>query len=252
MAMTKFLLPFVVLAARVEASGDRAFSAAEALAVQGEANLTSEAEVELLFAAQVEALGDWVSEAEALAVQGEAANLTHDHSSGTVYIIRHGEKDDHGCESSKGMDRANNMYNVFKSKFSVPKWVYAWKYDHGTCQRCEETAKPIAKKIGMSPDTHHGDSDCHSGSGKCQHFADAIKRRFSHSNPVLVVAEHCHIKYICEGLGVHEHDIPHWSDSDYDSVYVLKFSGGKVSLSHSHQGQHPHLTEDDLTADMVV
>merc|ERR1712178_639448 len=95
----------------------------------------------------------------------------------------------------------------------------------------------MGSKIGMSPDMHHGEHDCHHGRGQCKGFADAIISRLSHSNPVLVVSEHEHIQYILEGLGMSSSSIPHWSNSDYDSVYVVEFFAGQISFTHSHQGR---------------
>jgi len=153
--------------------------------------------------------------------------------SGTLYIVRHGEKGSDGCENSKGMKRANNMYDVFRSKFQVPGYVYAYHYS-SQCERAEQTATPIAKKIGMSgPDKHYGHHEC-SSSG-CSKFANAITSRLSKTSVVLAVLEHQKPKNLAEALGVHSSELPHWSYSDFDSVWELKFSGGKPSFSHHHQ-----------------
>ena len=169
-------------------------------------------------------------------------------TSGTVYFIRHGEKKSaKGCESSKGLKRADNMYSVFKSKFNVPDFVYAWKYGSADeCERCEQTAKPIAKKIGMDPQMHHGEHDCQKKWGGCTAIADAIKKKLSDHKYVLFVSEHVHIQYIVHDLGVPKSQIPEWKSSDYDSVYKLKFSGSKVSFSVHKQGQSLEDEEDVL------
>jgi hypothetical protein len=165
-----------------------------------------------------------------------AHNLTSEatSSSSIVYLIRHGEKDSKGCESSKGLKRADNMYSVFKSKFSLPAYVFAYKYDMGECQRCKQTVDPIAKKLGVSVDFTQGAKDCKCHWGECTSFAKAIEKETS-KGPVLVAAEHVHIKYIAYDLGVPKDKIPSWSNSDYDSVYVITISGGKASLKHEYQ-----------------
>lgn len=160
---------------------------------------------------------------------------------GIVYIIRHGEKDSKGCESDQGMTRANNMFDVFSKKFDVPGYVFAYTYE-GTesweCQRCEQTARPIANKIGMSPDTTYGTDDCScSHWGQCTVYANAVMDKLSTHDVVMVVAEHQHIPYIAYGLGASQSEIPDWSGRDYDTVFKLKYSGGKVTFSVDKQGQ---------------
>jgi len=161
--------------------------------------------------------------------------------SGTVYVIRHGEFGSDGCtsSSSKGWKRAESLPEVFKNKFSMPEYVYAWQYEPNTCQRCNETATPIANKVGMSkPDINHGYMDC--TSKHCMDVANAIKSRLASSNPVLVVSEHIHIQFIIESLGMNANDIPYWPGNVFDWVYTLEFSEGNlVSFTKSDEGPTP-------------
>jgi len=154
--------------------------------------------------------------------------------SATVYLIRHGEKDSKGCESSTGLKRAANMYDVFKSKFSLPSYVFAYKYSGSECQRCKQTVDPIAKKLGVSVDFDHGAHNCKREWGSCTKFTSAIKKETS-KGPVLVASEHGHIQYLAHDLGVPKDDIPYWKGSDYDSVYVVTLSGDKATLQHKYQ-----------------
>jgi len=167
-------------------------------------------------------------------VGGDARKAEHHHhhhhaKDGLIYLIRHGEKDSHGCESATGLKRAANLYDVFKTKFSLPSYVFAYKYD-GECQRCKQTVDPIAHKLGLSVDFTHG---ARQGEGKG--FANAIKNEASKGKTVLVASEHNHIQYIANDIGVPKNEIPHWHGSDYDSVYVVTLSGDKASLVHKHQ-----------------
>jgi hypothetical protein len=170
--------------------------------------------------------------AAAAAAQNSTSEATS--SSSIVYLIRHGEKDSEGCESPVGLKRADNMYNVFESRFSLPAYVFAYKYQQGVCQRCNQTVQPIAKKLGVSVDLDHGANDCHMSWGKCSGFAKAIQKETS-KGPVLVAAEHVHIQYIAYDLGVPKDTIPSWKSSDYDSVYVVTISGGSARLKHEYQ-----------------
>lgn len=148
-------------------------------------------------------------------------NLTNP-TSGTVYLVRHGEKDSKGCESNIGMRRANNMYDVMKSKFEVPSYVFAYHYSGSECQRCDQTARPIAKKIGMDPDTHYGHHECSThGWGNCGEWADAVKAKLSSHSVVFVVAEHRHINPLAYDLGVSSSKLHDWSGSDYNTVYKV-------------------------------
>jgi hypothetical protein len=154
--------------------------------------------------------------------------------SNTVYLIRHGEKDSKGCESATGLKRADNMYDVFKAKFNLPSYVFAFKYSGSECQRCKQTVDPIAKKLGVSVDFTQGSHTCGRGWGECKTFAAAVKKEMS-TGPVLVAAEHGHIQYLANDLGVSKDDIPYWKGSDYDSVYVVTISGGRATLEHKYQ-----------------
>lgn len=163
-------------------------------------------------------------------------NLTSG-ADGTVYLIRHGEKDSDGCESSTGLQRGDNLYDCFASKFDVPEWVYAFKYNCDTCQRCEQTVHAISKAIGMSgPDMSYGAHDCKREWGSCTSWADAIMSKLSKHPVVLVAAEHGHIQYLAHDLGVAKADIPDWPGKDYDTVLKLKFSNSKLVFSVDKQG----------------
>merc|ERR1712097_116557 len=79
-------------------------------------------------------------------------------SDGTVYIIRHGEKNWRGCLSSEGQARAKNIVNVFNgTDFGVPKYIFANWYDipfH--CERCKQTVTPISQALAINIDMTHG------------------------------------------------------------------------------------------------
>jgi len=180
----------------------------------------------------------------ALAAEVTANNKSTSGVSGIVYIIRHGEKNSDGCESDQGMTRANNMYNVFKEKFDVPEYVFAYNYEGSEswiCQRCEQTARPIASHIGMSgPDTSYGTDECSSTDwGRCTVYANAVLDKLSNHDVVMVVAEHQHIPFIAYDLGASQEEIPDWSGRNYDTVFKLKYLNGEVTFTVDEQGQFP-------------
>ena len=158
---------------------------------------------------------------------------------GTVYMIRHGEKDSEGCESSKGMERANALHDIFKSNFQLPDFIYAYHYTHD-CQRTTQTITPLAKSLGLTVDTHHGsDSDA---------AVKAFVHRLSSDKVIVACWEHEHIPKVAAAFGVPSHNIPHWSGSDYDSVFIFTIKSGKlVDFKVSAEHFHPKvdLQDDD-------
>jgi len=189
--------------------------------------------VHLLSLLLVSSVASVAASNSSVASVAESNSFDHFHH---IYLIRHGEKKSNGCESATGMERAHNLYDVFKERFQIPSQLFAFKYHAGECQRCKETVEPIAKKLDVKVDFHHGDNDCHMKFGECQKFADSVKRHAS-QGVVLVVAEHRHMEYLVYDLGVPQHSIPHWHNSDYDSVFVVKISGDHATLEHKYQTQ---------------
>merc|ERR1711871_498245 len=133
-----------------------------------------------------------------------------------VYLIRHGEKDSHGCLSHDGQKRSKNLVELFKDggKFSKPKSLYAYHYPLFTCQRCKQMLTPISQSLDKSIDFNYGSSP--------DKASDAMKKSLKDSKaPVLAAWEHEHIHDLAKKLGAK--DVPKWKDSDYDTVYVLTF-----------------------------
>ena len=160
---------------------------------------------------------------------------------GTIYMIRHGEKDSKGCESTKGMERANALHSIFKSKFQLPDFIYAYHYTHD-CQRTTQTITPLAKSLGLTVDTHHGsDSDA---------AVKAFVSRLSSDKVIVACWEHNHILKVAQSFGVAPSKIPSWSGRDYDTVFVFTIKSGKlVDFKVSHEGFHPQL---DSSGDEVA
>jgi len=167
---------------------------------------------------------------------------------GLVYLIRHAEKTwALGCLSDKGEARAQNLLRVFGGEpsrshdaFLAPTSIFAnWYQDPTACEVCSRTVTPLALHLGLPVNTMHGGEHFAWGSGGGNAgAAEAMKKSLqAMGGPVLAVWDHRNIKYLAEALGVGKRRIPDWKDSNYDSVYVLKFNrdGALVSFSEAHQ-----------------
>eukprot|EP00929_Paragymnodinium_shiwhaense_P109322 TRINITY_DN75731_c0_g1_i1.p1 TRINITY_DN75731_c0_g1~~TRINITY_DN75731_c0_g1_i1.p1 ORF type:complete len:223 (+),score=18.87 TRINITY_DN75731_c0_g1_i1:95-670(+) len=153
-------------------------------------------------------------------------------SAGTVYVTRHGEKVWLlGCLNGQGEARAKHLVNVFDGKaFQKPKYIFAnWYDDPIDCERCNQTATPLAKSLGLKIDlTHGGEKPGRGPNGGNAGAATAIKRELqSTGGPVLAVWEHVNIQYLTQELGVAASAIPKWPGSDYDTIYVFEFDAGQ-------------------------
>lgn len=191
---------------------------------------------------------------------------------GTVYMIRHGEKqsrsssnsafrshlrsplslpvdlihehrvrdrDSKGCESSKGMERAHALHDIFKDKFHLPDYIYAYHYSH-ECQRTTQTITPLAESLGLEVDVmaHADDS-----AGAVKEFIS----RLSSADNIVACWEHNHILKVAESFGVPSHKIPSWHGSNYDTVFIFTIKSGKlVDFKVSAEDFHSKLDVEDV------
>jgi hypothetical protein len=160
----------------------------------------------------------------------------------TVYVIRHGEKNWMlGCLSAQGQQRASALPGIFNGKpsgshetFATPGALFANHYDDGIdCERCKQTLTPISQSLGLPIIFDYGYSKKLGGN---QAAAEAILRFTQNTTTVLVAWEHVNIQFLVANLGVDKSLIPHWKDSDYDTVYKLTFeAGGSPFFLVSHE-----------------
>eukprot|EP00912_Choanoflagellata_sp_UC4_P002204 UC4_evm5s1393 len=160
----------------------------------------------------------------------------------TVYMIRHGEKKStFGCLNDQGLARARAICNIFDGMpsplhetFETPQALYANHYDDPIdCERCRQTLLPISQHLRLPINFNYGYT---SKLGGNQRAADAIRLHTHNTTNILVAWEHVNIKYLTADLGVDRNSIPTWSGSDFDTVYILRFTDGTLhSFSIAHE-----------------
>ena len=152
-------------------------------------------------------------------------------NSSTVYIIRHGEKTwTLGCLDARGEARARSLAGVFNGApsrthetFFTPRALFANHYDDGVdCERCKQTLMPISAALNETIIFKFGYPKKLGGN---QLAAEAILETATAAGVVLVAWEHVNIQYLTAALGVDRAKIPAWPGDDFDTVYVLRFTG---------------------------
>ena len=86
------------------------------------------------------------------------------------------------------------------------------------CERCKQTLEPIAAALNLPLIFDYGYPAKLGGNLLA---ASAIRNASLAAGVVLVAWEHLNIQYLTADLGVPTAKIPHWEDSDYDTVYTL-------------------------------
>jgi hypothetical protein len=160
-------------------------------------------------------------------------------ATGTVYIIRHGEKQHDGCLSPTGHERAKAVVNMFNGKPSdwhetldTPKALFAHRYvTH--CERTNQTLQPIAEALNLVVNTEHGgnkDSSPGVGGGNTG-AAEAIKDALmAGQNPVLVAWESLNMPWLIKDLGTFE--FPIYPQGQFDKLYIVELTDGVVTCFH--------------------
>jgi hypothetical protein len=166
---------------------------------------------------------------------------------GSIYIIRHGEKNSAGDLSTTGKNRAKFIATIFPgSEYNKPSALFAGHYSGGTPQRTLHTIEPTADKLGLEVDNSLQNSD-HSGAAKT-FLAEAQQ-----GNVVLAAWEHCNIRKLCYALASEsmcdnafmrnaKSDCDWWEkcsgcSDHYDGVVSLTVKNGKVTVVEHH---HEH------------
>jgi len=170
---------------------------------------------------------------------------------GSIYIIRHGEKNSKGDLSDTGEKRAKYIATIFPgSEFNKPGALFAGHYSHGTPQRTLHTVQPTADHLHLKVDDSIKNED-HSGAAK------AFLKEAAKGKVVLAAWEHCNIRKTCYALASEsmcdkafmrhaKSDCGWWEDCDgcsdhYDGVVILTVKHGKVTaVEHHHEDFHHH------------
>ena len=148
-----------------------------------------------------------------------------------VVIIRHGEKSHTGKNlSCKGENRARLLAAVLHQKFDIPDYLYVpsiREKESDSHLRMFETIIPFAVKYDLNINSTFS-WDEYSG------IADQVLQK---SGTVLMVWEHNAIPALAAALGVS--NPPAWKPKDYDSIWVITYTGGKALLTIEREGIVP-------------
>ncbi len=151
------------------------------------------------------------------------------------YVVRHGEKTwAAGCLSDAGERRASMLASVFNGTAAPPahgalhppSLVFANRYgDPIDCQRCVQTASPIAKQLGLVVNDTYGFPRKFGGNeAAASAIASSLSGAACQSRTpcaALVVWEHVNIRPLVLQLGADPDAVPHrWASDDFDTVSV--------------------------------
>ena len=149
-----------------------------------------------------------------------------------VVIIRHGEKPDNGDNlDCQGLNRAMALPKVLFTKFGIAKEIYIPTVNAGSktkSARMFQTITPYAVKYGLDINSSYDTEDYK------QLAKDVLQQR----GTVILVWEHNAIPHIAKALGVQE-DIRDWPNNDYDSIWIITYQKGKVTLTADKEGLTP-------------
>jgi hypothetical protein len=149
-----------------------------------------------------------------------------------VVIIRHGEKPDNGDNlNCQGLNRAMALPKVLFTKFGVANEIYIPTVNAGAktkSARMFQTITPYAVKYNLDINSSYDTED----------YKNVAKDVLQQRGTVIIVWEHHAIPHIAKALGVQE-DIKDWSDSDFDSIWIITYKKGKVTLTADKEGLNP-------------
>lgn len=172
----------------------------------------------------------------ALAVVILATGCTGESPAGTgpahVLLIRHAEKPPEAAGetglNAAGKERAARLHELFEKSaarpdpFPKPDFVFAAAASKMSV-RSIETAKPVAKALGLKLNDNYDDDDFGT-------LAAELARNPKYSGKtVLIVWKHHALPGFAAKLGAA--DAPKdWKDGVYDRVWQFDFEGGKVAF----------------------
>ncbi len=156
-----------------------------------------------------------------------------------VVIIRHGEKPTETASdkaeggdnlSCQGQNRALQLASVLYQKIGKPAYIYvpALKMDKNTVHsRMFQTVTPFAVKYDLTINSKYDESEL-------TKVADSVLKK---SGTVLMVWQHSAIPDLASALGVD--NPPKWKSADYDSMWMVTYTGGKAELTVEQEGLNP-------------
>jgi hypothetical protein len=165
----------------------------------------------------------------------------------TIVLVRHGEKPEAGLGqlNCQGLNRALALPRVIEAKYGKPDVIFApdpatQKKDHGTRYdyvRPLATIEPSAIYFGLPVNASIDFS-------KIDDLRNVLLAPQYRSSLLVVGWEHKIIEKLVRQIVV-EHggdraSVPHWDDSDFDSIYLLRITrdngATKISFSVDKEG----------------
>jgi hypothetical protein len=167
------------------------------------------------------------------------------HADTSIIIVRHAEKNALGLGqlSCRGLNRSLALAPVLLSRYGNPVAIYVpdpavKKIDNGVSYayvRPLATIEPLAIRAGLPVNVDFGMADI-------TQLAEAL---LAQTDGTQVVAWEHHFaeklaKHLLTLLGDNPIEVPNWSDTDFDSIYVVHVTGiGKnrhASFAHENEG----------------
>jgi hypothetical protein len=174
----------------------------------------------------------------------------------TLVIFRHGEKPPKGLGqlTCRGLNRALALPAVLDAKFGRPDYLFApdpavqvhdgilGEYSY---VRPLATLEPTAIRLGMPVNAQIGYTQI----DKLQ--TELTKPKYA-SAKVFIAWEHWYeekfTKELLKSLGADAGQVPGWSNSEYDMIYVVRImrSGGKATATFTldHEGLNDRLSDE--------
>lgn len=151
-------------------------------------------------------------------------NLTN--ANGTIFVIRHGEKNDAGNHlSERGQMRAQFVKSLWghHGRFPSPKRIFANFYNGE--YNSVELVEPLAKSLGLPVNSSFNRGDNFRAAGAM--IADLSME----SSPILVAWEHKHIVRLLVDMGcgrpwLEKWWSTNWPKTDFDEIFIITFVNG--------------------------
>jgi hypothetical protein len=161
----------------------------------------------------------------------------------TIVLVRHGEKPPAGLGqlTCQGLNRALALPAVIARDFGRPAAIFApnpaiMKKDGGQAYsyiRPLATIEPTAISLGMTVDVSHGVEDW-------QDVGRALSEPRYAGALVIVSWEHSDIvklaRWLMSSHGGDAASVPEWDRADFDSVYVVRLTGGRAAFARQQEG----------------
>ena len=146
-----------------------------------------------------------------------------------VMIVRHGEEPKDGPHlDDRGRARAEGLVSLFQNPFGVPTSIFAAKSSKQS-ERPVETCEPLAKSLKMTIDERFDEQEY-------KKVAKSILESSKHSGGHIVVCwKRETMSQLAAALGV-ANPPAEWPAEQYDHIWRVTFSRGKVTLTDEVQG----------------